>query len=134
MKISKKAKGLYLIHAGVALSTGAIIYLLFRENTYLNNLLNVNQPLQCANNRIIDLLRFYIVDALWGYALVFSLATVIRPILATVCSVSWGILWEFLQLKGIVTGTFDFLDISSYLFSALIALTILFFIKKEKYQ
>ena len=133
MKNIKKLQRLYLTHAAVALSVGGIIYLLLRENTYLNDLFNIYGPLgSYVDCKIVNILRFYIVDALWGYALVFSLATVLHPIFAAICSAVWGILWEFLQLKGVVSGTFDVFDIYSYLFSAFVALSIICLITKEK--
>ncbi len=132
MKKTKAIHRVYLIHAVSALCFGAGIYLLFRKNTHLNRWFGINGPLSdLPCRKLVNLLRYYLADAAWGYALTFSLASVTRLSLAVIGTVAWGMLWEILQQLKVVTGTFDLLDILAYLLSAAVAAAIIYFIPKE---
>ena len=69
-----------------------------------------------AEGKCLQLMRYYMLDALWAYALIFALCFVIgnnaarvkMPFLIAVC---FSIFMEVAQLFPIIPGTFDTLDI-----------------------
>lgn len=111
-----------------ALLLGAVLYILFRPASFitvsigayswLSQLRIWLQPFDCS------LLRFYLPDMLWAFALSCGLQTILAPqkwgivscgVTAFVC----GAIWELLQWLGAVRGTGDWLDILMYFLAAL---------------
>lgn len=114
-------------HCLGALILGALIYVLLRPDTTLyrwGDMLGLVKAPICTDSPAFDLLRYYIVDALWAYALTFALFPFMSPIRAAVLSDCWGIIWELAQGSGVVSGTFDLVDIIMYLTAAGIAVLI----------
>ncbi len=133
MKHSKSFVLRFCAHIVGSLLLGVTIYLLFRKDAYLNQWFGIYGPLaDLPYPRIINFLRYYFVDALWGYALTFSLALVIPLPIAVIGTIAWGTLWELLQRAGWVNGTFDLVDIFMYLIAAGVAATLIYFFSKEK--
>ena len=64
-----------LFNCALGLLLGVLIYILFSENTYINKLISL--PFSITTP-FTDLLRFYIADALWAYALTFALSIFIN--------------------------------------------------------
>lgn len=137
MAIVKKGKGFILINCILPLLIGLLIYIFFRTNTpihrVINGLLNYNfeAPFADINNCLfIDLLRYYLVDGLWCYALVFALVactsrlTIKKTIAIGFIAFLSGAVFEVLQLKNIVNGTFDWADLCMYLIAATVAVWI----------
>lgn len=65
---------------------------------------------------MVRFVRFYLLDALWAYALMFCLFIILGNTLTAlkksiVISVVLSIVMELLQLLNVVVGTFDICDI-----------------------
>ena len=118
-----------LLNCVITLVSGVLIYALLRENTYINNFIDF--PNTKASSVLIDFLRFYLVDALWAYALTFALSIFINEIFSGIISTAFGTLWELSQLCRIVSGTFDILDIIMYLSASTIAVLIIYLYKRR---
>lgn len=137
---NKKIRIIVVINITLSLILGTAIYVFLRSGTYINDfitkLYTVPSFSKC-NNALIDFFRYHLVDALWEYAFVFSMAAVFVPkgkqlLILFFAAGLFGFVWEFLQLIHFVTGTFDPLDIVSYIAADLIAVSILLFLNKRK--
>ncbi len=117
-----------------SLMFGGVLYLLFRENTYIAMLFEGNGLLErirgeakCLEN---DFLSFYLPDYLWGLSLCFGLCLVFDPKkllgIITCCAVAfaYGTIWETLQKFRVVGGTGDTADVILYLAASLTAVLI----------
>ena len=125
----------YITNALSALFIGACIYLFFRENTYFHNIVDRVIPLphlKIKKSICVDFLRYYMVDALWAYSLVFSLSIFINEKTAFLLAIAFGLAWEILQALNFVKGTFDFFDILMYLTASVFAVLIIIKFKGEK--
>ncbi|MBE6618470.1 MAG: hypothetical protein E7626_01640 [Ruminococcaceae bacterium] len=118
-----------LLNCIFALLTGVAIYVLLRENTYINKLINFQKI--GVSSAFADFLRFYFVDALWSYALTFALSIFISEIMAGVISTVFATSWELLQLCGFVAGTFDIIDLIMYLSAIVVAVLIIYLYKRR---
>ena len=129
--MGKDNKFLYfcLLNCVFALLAGVAIYALLRENTYINKLINFQSI--TVSSAFADFLRFYFVDALWAYALTFALSVFISGISAGVISAVFAAFWELLQLSGIVSGTFDTVDLIMYLSAIFLAVLIIYIYKRR---
>lgn len=125
--MSKKA--LNFIFGVIALLIGGLLYILFRERSYItiifryilgNNSSATN--IQWHNGTHI---QYYLSDFLWA----FSLGCILNGILeanrniAILCSALafiCGLIWEILQFFQIVSGTFDPVDILMYFMAGII--------------
>lgn len=112
------------VQAVIALAVGATVYLLFREETLLHQVLRcpVNQKLATATFWGCDFVRFYFADFLWGYALTLALISVYLRgygVIVAVAAVGWT--YEVLQRWGVVSGTGDIADVFLYLLAAIAA-------------
>lgn len=123
-----------LLHIGVALSAGLLLYLLLRQNTYLHTILEAVFHFEFPNIRCRSaLLQFaanWLGDFLWAYALCFALYRILSPfrrrlLLAVLSTTALGMLLEYLQKVQIISGTFDFLDIFAEAAAAVLAAIIL---------
>lgn len=110
--------------SSTALVVGGLLYLLFRENSYIG-LLFVKcdvvsllrswlRPLSC------DFTRFFLPDLLWGFSLSCGLLAIRgvgwkNVLLSGGIAFGCGCCWELLQYHGIVNGTGDPLDVFMYL-------------------
>lgn len=142
--IDKKIRFAYLFLALVSLVAGAIIYIFFRQGTYIHLGLSqtATEKIALINKiipdlLIIKLLKYYFVDYLWCVALNLSLLAVsdFKNKFVTMCisfiSVIFGILFEISQYLDIVSGTFDFWDITMYVVASFfIAIMNIKFIKR----
>lgn len=68
------------------------------------------------NSYVVKFIRFYLLDMLWGYALVFTLYFILSNNTANLKKIFFiafvfSTSMEILQLTSFATGTFDFLDI-----------------------
>ena len=130
-----RAKHLEFALSGMALLVGAVIYGVFRQNTYIGalvaNLLHI-PPLQQTVS-----IAFYLPDFLWSFSLTSLLLAVFSPtkklaaLFGIVTSV-YGALWELLQYSGAISGTADILDVVLYFTAAWLAVIINHHITKEK--
>lgn len=121
---------LYALLCALSLTAGAVLYILFRQNSYVAVLCSQWFDLHTIQAHLQegpwDLFRYYLPDLLWSFSLSCGLAS----ILGTATKVwfgsgfFFGCLWELLQLIGIVSGTADSLDILMYLTGSLLCIFI----------
>ena len=102
-----------------------------RIDTFIGNGIHFNN----IDNKlwIIKFVRNYLLDMLWGYALVFALKLIFNNNAADtlkifVIAVAFSAVMEILQITPIAQGTFDVLDI---LVEILAEVTAVFIIKKH---
>ena len=118
-----------LLNCILALITGMLIYSLFGKGTYIDSIIklpDINIP-----HVLSELLRFYLADALWAYALTFSLSLFINEFFAGILSSVLGVSWELCQMLSIVSGTFDIIDILMYLSASALAVLIIHLFKRR---
>lgn len=122
-----------LVLGVAALVVGAFIYILFRDGTYLGKVASniwlvrvMRQFLLPCDSAFVN---YYLPDFLWA----FSLASILQLTLQTfafgkmlsgVTAVACGIMWECLQICGVVTGTGDLWDIVMYLLAGILSIYI----------
>lgn len=124
---------LTLILGCLSLCFGLILYLLFRENTYITKAIEYILPL--ANIRPYTatwanaFTQYYLPDFLWSFSL-SSLSTAFcahsqkETILFCFLGAFCGIFWEFSQWVGLFNGTGDCLDIIMYFLGSCLCLLI----------
>ncbi len=128
MKITKIKNLLFLSIGVISLILGLMIYLLFRENTNISQMIyrfidltEIRSILSWLEN---DFLKYYFVDYLWALSLSCWLHLIFLPKMkgSFVCSITvvfLGVLFETLQFTKLVNGTGDILDVISYLLAVL---------------
>lgn len=129
--MSKQRMNLYL---GVSsLFTGFLLYVLFRQNTYIAKTFAYILPLDNLSlsygKTNLDFLKYYLPDFLWAFSLSCLLQAFCAHSLkesAIYCCVAaaCGVIWELLQWTGVLTGTGDWLDIIMYLTGSILCLLI----------
>lgn len=77
-----------------------------------------------------EFVRFYLLDMLWAYALVFALFFFMDNNAARLWAIflltlSFSCMMEILQLISVVNGTFDIMDIMAMLFAELVAVFVI---------
>lgn len=129
----------YAVLCITSLFLGGILYLLFRENTYISLpfeessiLLNVRNKVSFLEN---GFLKYYFPDLLWAFSLCFGLCWIFDPkiggnIVCATISFIYGSMWEILQGLGVIGGTGDLADVVIYLVANIFAITII--IKRRK--
>ncbi|MDD6071000.1 MAG: hypothetical protein PUC12_09360 [Clostridiales bacterium] len=120
---SDKKNLLFVWHIFVPLLIGAVIYIIFTENTYIarwaRGVFEENAILSYWNYNDSVMGRFirnYVCDALWAYALGMALIwygdNVHQSVLfSSIEAIAFSCASEFLQLAGVWRGTFDIWDI-----------------------
>ena len=111
-----------ILNFTVPILVGAIFYYLLSSDVIFVRLIDerigggLHFPSLLANGYVVKYVRFYLLDMLWSYALVFSLHYIwgnntarLKWILGMAFIFSAGM--ELLQLTSFVKGTFDILDI-----------------------
>ncbi len=129
----------FAISGLVSLAIGGIMYVLFRENSYIARIFDgiylVEQAREVLSVPCTRFLSCYIPDYLWGYSLCCMLVVIAArdmktAILCAIATMTVGTAWEVLQFLNIVGNTGDICDIIIYLLAALTVLLI--FIKRRK--
>ena len=130
---------IYFFITIVSLLTGFIIYLLFRENTYISrfidNFVDLSAVRKCCKPLESDFLKYYFPDYLWALSLTSALHMIFSPKKSEswFCSLTTlllGCAYELLQFFNLISGTGDFVDVLLYLFGGFTINAIA--IKKEK--
>ena len=135
MNSYKRTRILYLFLTIFLLSVGALIYILFRQGTYIHKWFEELIPgfINCFENtasdlKLIKFLKYYFVDFVWCLALNFSLLAVLdfkKTFYAVgFASAVFGFLFELAQLLDFVSGTFDFIDVVMYIIASLCAVMV----------
>lgn len=129
-----KRKRVELLNVILPLLFGGIYYYLFCPDVAiikkLDSLLGCAYHLQPLKFAIFSYIRFYLLDALWAYALFNSLYMILGNnsnalVLCTVISLTVSLIMELFQMLGIAMGTFDICDIVIEFVAILIALVII---------
>lgn len=113
-----------------SLLAGTLIYVFVGGNTYINKIIMLH-PMPKNDTVLGELLRYYLVDALWAYALTFSLSVFINRICAGIIAFLFGLIWEICQKYSIIPGTFDIIDIIMYLTASMLAVLIIHLNKRR---
>ena len=112
----------------IPLFIGFIIYCAVNKNTYISGI--INTPISIDVKGVFGLfIKCWLCDMLWSYAFVFALSYALSAfrhavLLAAIISFCIGVVLELLQLFGLITGTFDILDITFELAAVLTAVGI----------
>ena len=127
-----------IIISAASLFIGCLLYVLFREDTYIGNIFSHLpfitalriwvSPISC------NCVKFYFGDFLWGLSLGFGLQVFFTSrtaeiLLCGCVTFLCGLIWEYLQFCGIISGTGDFWDIVSYFCAGTIC--IIFNLRRE---
>lgn len=124
MATLKRKLNIYYAVAIVSLFLGLICYLLFREKTYVSEIINSIINLKSARNyfKFIenDFLKYYFPDFLWAVSFSCCLHIIFNPkicgsIICTIVIAFIGIVFETLQFLKIINGTGDVLDVCLYI-------------------
>ena len=127
----KKRSNIYISIA--SLLAGGILYVLFRENSYLGKLFaqcTVIIRLKALTSPLdSDLSKFHLPDFLWGLSLGCSLQAALGMkgygiLICGFVPFLCGALWECMQFFGIIPGTGDYWDIVSYFLAGAICIII----------
>lgn len=131
------------IHAILPLVLGLLIYIMFRPNTMIARLLiRVIPPFgnfsyELGTGWLALLLKNYVCDMLWAYALTISLIwygqMFHQPIWKScIISIVFAVCMELAQLLPFVAGTFDIIDICAEMGMVGFATWISMFFTKKK--
>ena len=113
----------YFLLGLVAIVLGLLIYLIFRPNTYVSvsmkMFLKIDMPVEFSNYNV-PFLKYYFADYLWAFAFSCWLRCILfdvrkRDDLCFFIVGITGILYEFMQFFGVVSGTGDIYDCLLYL-------------------
>ncbi len=132
-----KTKWFYRINIILPLISGVLVYLYWRPDTYISafiwNISGVSPPQpQGKPTGIQIIIRYYLCDALWAYALIFSLAAFIGiDDIRLICIIGacFSIFMESMQLLPQFPGSFDVIDI---LVEIIICILATYIIKKHE--
>lgn len=106
----------------IPLFAGSILYYVMSPDTIFVEIINqiisgeVHRPAIPLHNGFLRFVRFYFLDMCWGYALIFSLYTILGNNIANIkksflIAFIFSAVMELLQRTPYVKGTFDVLDI-----------------------
>lgn len=119
------SKRVFFFVSGItALILGGLLYVLFRENTYIArhmayafSLDKVRAGLKFLNCGFI---RYYLPDYLWGFSLCsifFAIYSpdILKEVFIAISIFAYGLIWELMQFYKVVSGTGDLVDVFMYL-------------------
>ena len=132
---------LYIVSSSVALICGCLIYILFRDNSYVGNLF-INFVFMRYIIEIVgwiecDFVKFYFPDFLWGFSLCLALYAIYTPsktgeLFCSLIVFLIGIFWELMQYLNIVSGTGDIYDILMYFLASITCIIISIWSEKDE--
>ena len=126
--MSKKCVNLILCI--FTLLVGGVLYITLRPTTHIAILFGNIEIINCVQNQLsaFDLyfFRYYLPDFLWCFSLCCGLISIFNPkttglLICSTVSFICGSMWEFLQHINVLSGTFDFIDITMYLTAVMLA-------------
>ena len=103
-----------------SLSAGAVLYGLYRQDTYIGALLGIFlPPLPVGERCFSSLAAFYLPDFLWMFSMSCALFAVLLPqgrafLTWCILAFSMGATWELMQHFHIISGTADVQDVILY--------------------
>ena len=127
MKIHKKEAVLSIL----TLSLGLLIYIFFRNGTYIHSLLRIHHSFGFSHLTFFgsDFIKYYLPDFLWAFSLTNALMAISNKTKKAVLIIGLivivlSLIWELLQLFKVVSGTFDFLDCFIYILAVITAVAL----------
>lgn len=124
---------LFTVLGFVSLIIGGLIYVLFRETTYVaviaDSIFSIDRLRDCLSLLNLGFTRYYLADFLWAFSLCCFLYSLYVPDFrkSVICSAvvfTLGMIWEILQAVNIISGTGDLIDILMYLMACITAIII----------
>ena len=124
----------YLKHTFVPLMFGLLVYLCFRQEglaitntSFIGNLSMTIFTPKTDSNWLFSCICYNLPDGLWIYSLVSFNIIYWRQeytwaIIYTTLSLSIALSSEFMQLNGLINGTFDYLDLGFYIMFTMLAI------------
>ena len=112
----------------ISLFTGGILYVLFRENTHIGRLFSQVPFLKSLRTSLqplaSDPVKFHLPDFLWCLSFGCGLQAILclRKKKVLFCGFGaflCGVVWEYMQFFGAVSGTSDYWDVVSYLLAGM---------------
>ena len=129
----------YVLNILVSLVLGLTVYVCWRPDTYVSQVVynilgitsNIGSFIYLLPDWIISFCRNFLADMLWAYALTFTICYIWWDFRKSMLSVfvittAFEVGIEFFQKMGIMSGTFDWLDI---ILEVCISALIMLFIK-----
>lgn len=110
------------------LFSGLLIYLATRTGTYVNAMFDslISVPAIAPDTVFNTVIYNWGADFLWVVSFTLALSCFVeKPIIAAGIVAGLGVLFEFFQLFGITTGTFDIFDIVAELLGATIVFVVI---------
>ena len=130
----------YVVIGLLSLLCGLIIYLFFRPNTYISQIIfkiiSVKQINLVQNWVGIGLFKFYFADFLWAFSLSCFLYAIYLPnsknaMLCSMIVLLVGLFYELMQHFKVISGTGDIVDVLFYLLAA-VAVNIINFLRRKR--
>lgn len=118
-----KAIIIRLVLSFAFLFSGLLIYLATRTGTYVNAMFDslISVPTIAPDTVFNTVIYNWGADFLWVVSFTLALSCFVeKPIIAAGIVAGLGVLFEFFQLFGITTGTFDIFDIVAELLGAMV--------------
>lgn len=128
MSLFRRKKLYFLILGICSIILGLLIYIVFRENTYISKIIYcvidfslIRSLLDPIENTFV---KFYLPDYLWAFSLSCWLHIIFMPqskgsLMCTLTVSLFGSLYEILQYFNIIIGTGDIADAFIYLLAGL---------------
>lgn len=128
-KVTKsKAERFLLIHAILPILIGALLYYILSPDVLFVKQIDmfvgggIHFPSLMEEYGIVQLIRNYGMDVLWGYSLLYAMCLILDNNTAKrwkifIIAFSFSVIMELLQLTPFVKGTFDIWDIIIEAFS-----------------
>lgn len=134
--MKKQKRKILILHVIIPLLVGAFIYYLLSPDVIFVKLIHCiisdgfHDFKLLIQNPIIRLVRFYVLDMLWGYTLVFSLYFILGNSTADLKKIfliafAFSAAMEMLQLTSLARGTFDICDILVEFLAEILAVIII---------
>lgn len=140
---SKAIRKTFILNCIVPVLFGAIIYLLFRENTLFSGFVRrfvpfPKVPTNALPNKIGLFIRYYLADMAWAYALTFAIGAIFEGdkrqiLLSGTISIGFEALIEGFQKTKWIPGTFDWKDILLETATSVVAIILIKKMKREKH-
>lgn len=122
-----------LIFGVSALVIGALIYILFRSDTYISKIASKFLGIRNIQNRLSllnsNLIKYYLPDFLWAFSLACMLQVSLKELsfgrmVSGFVAIACGVIWECLQALDVISGTGDLWDVAMYLLAGLLSIYI----------
>ena len=116
----------YLFLSWTSLVVGLCVYVIFKESSYLHMAAEKMLGRSFGLHTNCGFINYYLCDFLWAFSLSCGLIFILgdgtkqKLVCAEIASL-YGLFWELLQQRGVVSGTGDWLDVLIYFLASLLA-------------